>query len=160
VSPAVGARVQVVNQYVAAATDVLAKETGAAVTRGGLQVQQNPYSTEEVTAVIGISGELAGSFYLAMSGGTAMAIVATMLGQPLAEFDELAQSGIAELANVIAGSAGMKLSEDGLETTISPPLMLVGAGARLSTIEIQRLVVPLATACGEVKVHVALRGVG
>ena len=154
------AKVQVVNRYVGAAMDVLEKETGDAVKRGGLQVQANPYTSEDVTAVVGIGGALAGSLYLSMSQPTAMALVAAMLGgQTLQDFDELAQSGIAELANVIAGNAGVLLAEDGLETTISPPLMLVGAGARLSTIEIQRLLVPLMTCLGEVRVHVSLRGV-
>ena len=50
-----------------------------------------------------------------------------------------------------------KMAEEGIETTINPPLVLVGRGARLSTVEIQRLVVPLTTAYGEVKLHVALR---
>ncbi len=153
-------RVQVVNRFVASAMEVLEKETGQGITRGGLQVQQNPYTSEEVTAVVGISGALAGSLYLSMSEETAMSIVAAMLGgQSLSHFDDLAQSGIAELANVIAGNAGVKLADEGLETTISPPLMLIGAGARLSSLEIQRLVVPLATSLGEIRVHVALRGV-
>jgi chemotaxis protein CheX len=150
-------RVQLVNCYVAAAQDVLQKETGGPVTRAGLQLQQNPYTTEDVTAVVGVSGDLAGSLYLSMSEATAMALVSQMLGQPATAFDELAQSGIAELANVIGGTAGVGLAELGHTTTISPPLLLVGAGARLSSVEIQRLVVPLASACGQINVHVALR---
>lgn len=150
-------RVQLVNCYVAAAQDVLQKETGGAVTRAGLQLQQNPYTTEDVTAMVGVSGDLAGSLYLSMSEATALSLVSQMLGQPATIFDELAQSGIAELANVIGGTAGVALAEYGHTTTISPPLLLVGAGARLSSVEIQRLVVPLASACGQINVHVALR---
>ena len=150
-------RVQLVNCYVGAAADVLATETGGAVTRHGLQLQQDPYTSEDVTAMLGVSGSLAGSFYLSMSESTALAVVSKMLGQPQEAFDELAQSGIAELSNVIAGTAGVALSELGYTTNITPPLLLVGAGARLSSVEIQRLVVPLETGCGSIKVHVALR---
>lgn len=150
-------RVQLVNCYVGAAADVLASETGAPVKRHGLQLQQDPYTSQEVTAMIGVSGSLAGSFYLAMSSATALAIVSRMLGQETTDFDELAQSGIAELANVIAGTAGVGLSDMNYTTNITPPLLLVGAGARLSSVEIQRLVVPLETICGSVHVHVALR---
>jgi CheY-specific phosphatase CheX len=53
-------RVQLVNCYVAAAIDVLSKETGGPLTRAGLQLQQNPYTTEDVTAMVGVSGDLAG----------------------------------------------------------------------------------------------------
>ena len=150
-------RVQIVNRYVQAALDVISKETSLPVHRGGLLLEGNPYTTEDVTAVIGISGQLSGSIYLSMADSVALKLIGAILGQESSELDELGQSGIAEMANVIAGSAGIQLAEEGVETVINPPLVLVGRGARLSTVEIQRLVVPLTTAYGEVKLHVALR---
>lgn len=150
-------KVQIVNRYVQSALDVISKETGKPVQRGGLLLEGNPYTTEDVTAVIGVSGNLCGSLYLSMSEEVALRLTSSILGQDSAELDELGQSGIAEMANVIAGTAGITLAEDGVSTAINPPLVLVGRGARLSTVEIQRLVVPLATAYGEVKIHVALR---
>ena len=150
-------RVQIVNRYVQAALDVMSKETGVEVKRGGLLLEGNPYTTEDVTAVIGISGSLTGSIYLSMAEPTALKIISAIIGQETTELDELGQSGIAEMANVIAGSAGIELDAEGIETQINPPLVLVGRGARLSTVEIQRLVVPLTTIHGDVKLHVALR---
>lgn len=150
-------RVQIVNRYVQSALNVISKETGAPAQRGGLLMEGNPYTTEDVTAVIGISGMLSGSLYISMSEEVALKIIGAIIGQVTTELDELGQSGIAELANVIAGSAGVGLAEEGIETTVNPPLVLVGRGARLSTVEIQRLVVPLQTMYGVVKLHVALR---
>jgi chemotaxis protein CheX len=150
-------RVQIVNRYVQSALTVIAKETNLPVERGGLLLEGNPYTTEDVTAVIGISGELCGSIYLSMAEATALKLISTIIGQETSELDELGQSGIAEMANVIAGTAGILLAEENVSTTINPPLVLIGRGARLSTVEIQRLVVPLTTAFGDVKLHVALR---
>ena len=150
-------KVQIVNRYVQAALDVISKEIGTPAKRGGLLLEGNPYTTEDVTAVIGISGNLTGSIYLSMAEPTALKIISSIIGQETGELDELGQSGIAEMANVIAGTAGINLAEDGIETQINPPLVLVGRGARLSTVEIQRLVVPLTTDHGDVKLHVALR---
>ena len=150
-------RVQIVNRYVQSALNVISKETGQPVERGGLLLEGNPYTTEDVTAVIGISGSLTGSLYLSMAEPTALKMIGAIIGQVTTELDDLGQSGIAEMANVIAGAAGVGLSEEGIETLINPPLVLVGRGARLSTVEIQRLVVPIATAYGEIKLHVALR---
>jgi chemotaxis protein CheX len=150
------AKVQIINQYVNAAANVLSKELGAPVTRNGLELEANPYTSEEITAVIGVSGSFAGSVYLAMAERTALGIVSIMIGQEMAVFDDLAQSGIAELANVVAGAAGVALSEHGHATDLTPPLLLVGAGARLSS-ELQRLVVPLQTIAGTIRLHVALR---
>jgi chemotaxis protein CheX len=150
-------RVQIVNRYVQSALNVISKETGQPVERGGLLLEGNPYTTEDVTAVIGVSGQLTGSLYLSMSEAVALHLISTVLGQETTELDDLGQSGIAEMANVIAGTAGIGLAEEGIHTIINPPLVLVGRGARLSTVEIQRLVVPLTTTFGDIKLHVALR---
>ena len=150
-------RVQVVNRYVQSALNVISKETGVPAVRGGLLLEGNPYTTEDVTAVIGVSGMLSGSLYLSMSEPVALKLISAIIGQDVDQLDDLAQSGIAEMANVIAGTAGIDLAEEGIQTTINPPLVLVGRGARLSTVEIQRLVVPLTTTYGEIKLHVALR---
>jgi chemotaxis protein CheX len=150
-------RIHLINSYVAAAVQVIALETHETIERGELQLQHDPYTSEDVTSMIGISGALAGSFFLSMSEATALELVSLMLGHRVQLFDELAQSGIAELANVVAGLAGVELAELGHPTNIAPPLLLVGSGARLSSVEIQRLVVELRTSVGRVNVHVALR---
>jgi chemotaxis protein CheX len=79
------------------------------------------------------------------------------MGETLDKFDFLAQSGIAELGNVITGRASMKLAEAGYESTISPPALILGKGASISTLEFMRLVVPLLTLAGKVMIHLALR---
>ena len=158
---AVGARqpmrVQLVNCYVRAAADVIAQETREAVKRGGVKLEKDAYTSEDVTAMVGVNGAMGGSFFLSMSEGTALGLVSSMMGQECEVFDELAQSGIAELANVVAGAASIGLSELGYTTNITPPLLLLGAKAKISAVEIQRLVVPLTTTHGRINVHVALR---
>lgn len=150
-------RVQLVNCYVRAAADVIAQETGSPVKRGGVRLERDAFTSEEVTAIVGVNGAMGGSFYLSMSEATALNLVSSMMGQPMTEFDELAQSGIAELANVVAGAASVGLADLGYTTNITPPLLLLGANAKISSVEIQRLVVPLTTNHGAVHVHVALR---
>jgi chemotaxis protein CheX len=80
-----------------------------------------------------------------------------MMGEQLAEFDELAQSGIAELGNVISGQAATRLSQTGVNVQISVPTLILGRGATISTLDFQRLVVPLETAMGTMEIHLALR---
>jgi chemotaxis protein CheX len=150
-------RVQLVNCYVRAAADVIAIETSAIVKRGGVKLEKDAYTTEEVTAMVGVNGSMGGTFFLSMSEKTALGIVSSMMGQETDVFDELSQSGIAELANVVAGAASVGLSELGYITNITPPLLLLGAKAKISSVELQRLVVPLTTQHGPVNVHVALR---
>jgi chemotaxis protein CheX len=81
------------------------------------------------------------------------------LGQPFAEFDNLAQSGIGELANVITGHASKRLSEAGYEAKISPPTLILGKGTIISTLDFDRVQVPIITEMGEIQIHLALREV-
>jgi chemotaxis protein CheX len=116
-----------------------------------------PSTTHEVTAIIGITGQLTGMAMYGMSEATALAIVGQLMGAPCDEMDELAMSGIGELANVITGCATTLLAQVGLTVDIAPPVLLQGAGIRMSTAGIQRLVVPLVTALGTVEAQLAVK---
>ena len=110
--------------------------------------------------VIGITGRLTGIAVYGMSEEMAMAIVGKMLGSPIDELDDMAISGIAELANVITGHATTLLTAMGLHCDISTPTVLLGAGSRLSTGKIQRLVMPLNTDLGVLNTQVAVKVTG
>jgi chemotaxis protein CheX len=69
-------------------------------------------------------------------------------------------SGVAEMGNVITGQATTLLTAMGLSCDISPPMLLLGAGSRLSTISIQRLVIPLETELGTLQAQVAIKVTG
>jgi len=146
--------------FLEAAREVLEQELGTVVERGRLTLAEGNHTTQEITAIVGITGRLTGLAIYGMSEATALSIVGRLLGQPMDTFDDLAMSGIAELGNVITGRAATLLSDAGLESNIAPPVTLVGAGARVSTAGIQRLVVPLATELGVIEAQLAVKGTG
>lgn len=86
-----------------------------------------------------------------------MHFVSKILGQDFAEFNALAQSGVAELGNVISGRATIRFSEAGYKSNISTPTVLNGKGVEISTLDFPRVVVPLETQHGLLTVHLALR---
>jgi chemotaxis protein CheX len=92
-----------------------------------------------------------------MNNETAIKMASTMMGENFDSFGYLAQSGIAELGNMITGRASMKLSDAGFESTISTPSLIMGHGASISTLDFPRLVVPLNTSAGPFMIHLALR---
>ena len=149
--------VKFLNPFVESAFEVLAAEANIKLTRGDLSLDKQPYLTDDVTVVISMVGRVEGTVFYSLSEKTALHLVSQMLGDDIKEFVGLAQSGIAELGNVITGRASVKLSESGFESTISPPTLLVGKGATISTLDFARLVVPLASEYGSVTIHLALR---
>ncbi len=79
------------------------------------------------------------------------------MGEKFDVLNELVQSGIAELGNVITGQASMRLAEAGFESNISTPSLIIGRGASISTLAYPRLVVPLTTKIGSLTIHLSLR---
>ena len=95
--------VELVQPYLQAAKDVIGRETGSDVTVGRVTLKKPPASTDEISTLIGVTGEIQGVVMIAMSRQTALNIVSHITGESYTDFDELAQSAVAEMANVISG---------------------------------------------------------
>ncbi len=149
--------VHFLNPFIEAASEVLLSETRYTFSRGDLRLEKDHYHTDDVTVILSLVGEVWGSVFYGMSEKTALTLASKILGETLPVFDSLAQSGVAELGNVITGRAGVKLASNGYEATISPPTLLKGKGATISTLDFTRLVVPLVSECGSIDIHLALR---
>ena len=138
------------------AQSVLQAETNEPVTIGRVSALGSPYTSQHITALIGVAGSLEGVMIFGFSQETARALVSHMVGQDIDDSDELIYSGVAELGNVIAGTALTDISSRGYFCTISPPTLIIGSGTIISTIKIPRLVFPLTTAQGVVEMQLAL----
>lgn len=150
-------KVEYLNPFVTAAAEVMRSEAEVEVKRGILSLQQNPGAADDVNTLLSLIGDVQGSVMYAMPLSMALAIVTRMMGEPFLEMDELAQSGIAELGNVITGQAATRLSQAGITVDLSVPTLIIGRGATISTLDYQRLVVPLDTELGTMQIHLALR---
>ena len=150
--------VELVQPYLQAAKDVIGRETSSTVGVGKVALRKPPASTGEVSILIGVTGQIQGVVMLTMDRQTALNIVGHITGEAYAELDSLAQSAVAELANVVSGRGGIALASLGRETTISPPALLVGSGGgSISTLDIPIYCIPLQTECGVVDLQVALK---
>jgi chemotaxis protein CheX len=79
------------------------------------------------------------------------------MGLEFDDFDELAQSGIGELGNVITGRAGVLLADAGYPSNITPPALVLGRGTMITTLDLNRLVFPLETEAGCLEIQVVLK---
>lgn len=150
-------KVQFINPFVAAAFYVLEAEIKEKPTKGQLGLEEAHYTTNDVTAVLGVVGKVSGTVLYGMSQRTAVGIASQMIGQPVPLFDSLAESAIAELGNMITGRASALLEEAGYQCVITPPTIVIGRGTVISTTAFQRLVIPVITRYGEITISVALK---
>ncbi len=150
-------KTELLNPFVLAAAEVLQSELGVRTTRGQLRLHKETYVTDDITVLVSLVGEAWGVVMMGLSFDTAKAMVSKMLGDNMDEFNELAQSGISELGNVITGLAATKLGAAGFRTNISVPTLIVGKGSRISTFDIPRIIVPLNIEYGQVTLTLAVR---
>jgi chemotaxis protein CheX len=150
-------RTEFINPFLQAATEVLEAELGTAPRRGNIGLEKSINTSDDITAVVGVTGEVTGMVLLVMTEATGRAMVSKMMDQDFPEFDDLAQSGIAEIGNVITGRAAVLLAEAGFTSDLTPPMLILGRGTMINTLDMQRLVIPLETDCGPIAIQVALK---
>lgn len=149
--------VKFLNPFVQAAVEVLKKEMDADAVRKEVTLHNSSLTSDDITVLINLIGDVYGVVMYGMSTLTCLNLVSKVMGQEFTEFNALAQSGVAELGNVISGQATIRFSESGYKSNISTPTVLNGKGVEISTLDFPRVVVPLETQFGVVTVHLALR---
>ena len=116
-------RLEFIAPFVEAAARVLTQECGESVSKGQLFRVRSPQTSNEVSALIAITGGLSGLVIYTMSEATACGFASRMMGETVEEFDAMAQSAVAELANMITGQASIGLEKNGYSTDMSPPVL-------------------------------------
>jgi len=149
--------VKFLNPFVQAAVEVLKTEVDSNAVRGDISMHKSSLTSDDVTVLINLIGDVYGVVMYGMSTETCLKTVSKIMGQEFTEFNTLAQSGVAELGNVISGQATIRFSESGYKSNISTPTLLNGNGVEISTLDFPRIVVPLETQMGILTVHLALR---
>ncbi len=128
--------VKLLNPFVQAAVEVLKAEVGADVTRGEITLQKSSHTSDDITVLINLIGDVYGVVMYGMPMSTGLDMVSSIMGQKFAELNPLAQSGVAELGNVISGRATIRFSEAGYRSNISTPTILIGSGVQISTLRL------------------------
>lgn len=152
-------KVEFISPFVNATVKVLETEIGRAVPveKGQLTIESSSYTGQDVTVLIGVIGAVQGIVMYGMSERTAKNIVSTLLNERIVIFNEMVESAIAEMGNVITGIASAELEKAGYASTLAPPTVISGRGVVISTINIKRLQIPLETEFGRIELGVALR---
>ena len=110
-----------VNAFLVPAQLVWEKELACTLEFVGAEMISNMFTTAELTVTIGVSGDLEGSVLYGFGNGTSLALAGRMMGETIAEHNDVSLSAVGELANMITGNAATQLSNAGYSCTISPP---------------------------------------
>jgi chemotaxis protein CheX len=62
-----------------------------------------------------------------MDDAVALKVASTMMGMPVESFDEMAQSAVSELGNMLAANACTEFAAGGVKADVSTPTLMYGS---------------------------------
>ncbi|MFD2670831.1 chemotaxis protein CheX [Marinicrinis sediminis] len=135
---------QHINPFLQSATTVLEQMCSVTPSRGELTIKHIEFSGTYVWLKISIFGQLEGDIVFGFPEQVALRIVSGMMGGfSITEFDEMSQSAIAELGNMISGNASSLLYDEGIQIDITPPMLIRDNEAQGALATKQALSIPL-----------------
>lgn len=113
-------------------------------------------SGHDVSAIIGMSGDVEGSVVLSFPTATAERVVALFTGMELASDHEDFADAVGELVNMVSGGAKAQFQDK--EVTISCPSVVVGQSHQVyGRKDVVAICIPCESDCGEFNVEVSIR---
>lgn len=127
------------------------------IKRGQLAKNDIMHVNQDVTAVVGVVGQIRGNIAYSMSEDTARRIVSTMMmGMPVEQLDEMGRSAIGEFANMVTGNASILFSNTGLEVDVTPPSIIFGKDMYFIISTVQTIKIDMETSLGKIEVNIGL----
>lgn len=117
-------KVEYINPFVVSATHVFATMLECPLTRTGLSLKECLQAEQEISGIIGLSGQAAGTVVLSLSRGIALHAAEMLTGEPHAQINGDVADVVGELTNMVAGSAKSQLAQ--FDMSISLPNVIVG----------------------------------
>jgi len=115
-----------VNPFLIASTKVLKDMCGITATVGKPYVRENEYTNDKFLIMVGVTGEMAGQVIYCFPLEVALDIASRMCMMPMTELNELAQSAVCELCNMMLGNTATVFSTKAIAIDITPPTMCTG----------------------------------
>lgn len=150
-------RLDFVKTFIDSTSQLFSELIGSAVDVNSMSMKPSPVAGREVMAIIGLTGEAQGRVIFDMDLFTAVQLAGEMLGEPSPGMTPLVRSSIAELASMAIGRAISRINDEGTKLSMSPPTIITGSNLVSFDQCFETLVVPLATAHGEVRINITIQ---
>jgi chemotaxis protein CheX len=123
---------------------------------GQPELKQPGDSGHDVSAIIGMSGDVDGSVVLSFPTATAERVVAIFTGTEIEAGHEDFADAVGELVNMVSGGAKAQFS--GKEVSISCPSVVIGNSHQVfGRKDVVAICIPCESDCGEFNVEVSIR---
>lgn len=115
-----------INPFLMASVKVIKDACRLDITLGKPGLKSTEFKDDELLILMGVTGEMRGQVILAFPNDGALKIASAMCMMQLPELNELAQSAVSELCNMILGNTATLFSVNGIAIDITPPTVCTG----------------------------------
>ncbi len=115
-----------INPFLIAATKVLKDMVFIDTKVGKPYTREAVFGNKSLLIMLGVTGEMTGQVILSFDNEVALDLASKMCMMQLPLLDELAESAISELCNMILGNTATVFSTKGIAIDITPPTMCKG----------------------------------
>ena len=150
--------VKLINPFIDAFMTIMPQVGFQNIARGKVSLKEKAADSLGVTVLVGLTKEIRGNVAYNLSDETARFIASTMMcGMPVAVFDEMAQSAISELSNMLTANAATNLTALGIEVDISTPSLTIGDGFTVKISDAQYVAIEMTADGHTVEINIALK---
>jgi chemotaxis protein CheX len=120
------ATVEIAKPFIQATINVLSTMAGITPTPGAPYVKKDDMAHGDVSAIIGITGDKAGSISVSFTKPCAVGLVRGMIGDDIQDIVQDTKDAVGEIANMISGQARSGLGDLGMHFQGSTPSVVMG----------------------------------
>jgi chemotaxis protein CheX len=126
--------VQFINPFMTATVHVLKTIARTDVSAGKPYIKKDNVARGDVSAVIGLSGNVSGTIAVSFTEKSILAIVSSMFGEKVSDLNDDIGDAVGEIANMISGQARQALEKIGRPLQAAIPTVIMGKGHRITHI--------------------------
>jgi chemotaxis protein CheX len=151
--------VKYINPFIQAFFSVMPQLGFDDIKKDSISLKDDNLNNSGVIMTVGIVGEVKGNVVYCTDLEDSKKIASVMMmGMPVDEFDEMAQSAVSELANMLTANAATFFSEMGITVDISTPTLLYGNNVSIKMSANQVLCVKLSADGIPFEVNISING--
>lgn len=123
-------KAEYINPFLQSARIVIEQVVNVRPITGELGIKDVKFAENYIWIQIGMTGQMQGDIVFGLHESVALRMVSAMMGGfTVTEMNEIGQSAISELGNMISGNASTILYSQGVRVDITPPKIIQSAQA-------------------------------
>jgi chemotaxis protein CheX len=144
-----------IDPFISATLNVLETMAFTKAEAGKPYLKKDQIASGDVSGVIGLTGEVSGTFSVSYSEKSILAIVSNMFGEEVKEINEEIKDAVGEITNMISGQARQELDRLGRSLRAAIPTVIMGKNHTITHVTAYPIIaIPFSTFKGDFTIEV------